>query len=71
MLLSDKKEHGVDTCNNLHGSQKHYAEYKKRFQKVTYCMILFMQHSQNDEMRDDEQRGGCPVLEIVGSKEWM
>lgn len=35
LLLSNKKEQVIDICNNLDESQRHYAEWKKRVQKVT------------------------------------
>ena len=36
VLLSNKKEPTIDTCNNLDGSQWYYAERKNQSQKVTY-----------------------------------
>lgn len=43
MLVSNKKEHTVDTCNNLDESQEHYAESKKSHTiQFNFCNVLQM-----------------------------
>lgn len=42
----------------------------KAIQKVTYYTIQFLQHLQNDKIRDEKENGSCRGLGMVPSKEW-
>lgn len=39
MLLSSKREHTVDTCNNLDESPQNYTEWASQPWKITHCLI--------------------------------
>ena len=44
----------VDIFSNLDGSQENDPEWKKiQYKKITYCMILFIQHSLNDKIMEN------------------
>lgn len=66
ILLSNEKEPTTDTCNNLDGSQRHYAE-KSHTQKVPYCMILWIEKSKTD-YKNGNVLVGLGVKEEVGRK---
>lgn len=50
------------TCMNLQGI---LISEKIRFQKITCCKILLIQHSRNDKIRDGQQISGRD-----GVREW-
>lgn len=43
ILVSDKNERTADTQNNMHGSQQHYAEWKKLFTRASVSVPLWFQ----------------------------
>ena len=47
MLLSNKKERIIDTLTLWMHLQRNILSEKSEFQKVTYCMISFTEHSPN------------------------
>lgn len=53
---------------NLDASQGHDEMWKRKFQKVTYCMISLKWHSQNDNSGELEKSLVVEGLEMVGEK---
>ena len=47
LLLGLKKEWSTDTCYNTDKPENSTPSQRRETQKVTYCMILFMQNIQN------------------------
>lgn len=41
-LLSNKKEHSIDSLNNLDDSPENHVKWEKRISKVTYGKILYI-----------------------------
>lgn len=66
LLPINKKEQIIDT-HNLGGSQEYYAERKK---PIMYCMIPFIEHSQNDQIIDMEGRL-VVVREMMSGRRWV
>lgn len=47
----------IDKHDNFDELLRHYAKWKKRqSQKITYCMILFIEHFWNDNILEMENR---------------
>lgn len=70
VLLSNKTEQTIDMCNNFDGSQRHYAEKKKKTSKDhkwydSIYVIVLKRHI----YRDGEEISGCQGSGIVGRRQ--
>lgn len=64
ILLSNKEEQTIDTCNNLNVSQWHYFQLKQKCPspKVTYSMIPCIEQSLNEKIIDMKNRFMIPRI---------
>lgn len=49
ILLNNKEEWTIDTCNNLNEFQMDFVKWRSQIQKAIQCMILFIWHSRKSK----------------------